>query len=275
MKYITYRLGVYFRRMNVQLAGDPANPVLVCVHGLTRNSHDFDRVAAALADRYYIVAPDLPGRGDSDWLEGAALYQPLSYCEALSHLLAWLDRPVMWLGTSLGGICGMMLAASVGAPITKLILNDVGPFIPAAALQRIGSYVTPPGVFADLAAVEAYLRVNLGSFAPMDDNDWRHMARTSSRTAPGGGFVLHYDPAIATGFAGVEPQDVNMWPIYSAVACPKMVIRGSKSDLLTADLLQKLAAEGAVVHEVPGVGHAPSLYDQASLQAIDRFLRGV
>ena len=272
MKYITYRLGAYFRRMAVQIAGDPANPVLLCVHGLTRNSHDFDTLSAALADQFYVVAPDLPGRGGSDWLESPAAYQPLNYCEALSHLLAWLDRPVLWLGTSLGGICGMLLAAAQGTPITRLVLNDVGPFIPAASLRRIGSYIQAPERFDGLAALEAYLRGSQRGFVPMSDADWRHMAETSSRALPDGGLAMHYDPAIAAAFAGVEPQDVDLWPVYRAIRCPVMVIRGETSDLLTAELFAEMTGHGAAGRVVAGAGHAPSLNDPDSIEAIREFL---
>lgn len=272
MQYITYRLGAYFRRMAVRLAGDPAKPALVCVHGLTRNSHDFDRLIDAFADDFYIVAPDLPGRGASDWLESPAVYQPLSYCEALSHLLAWLDRPVLWLGTSLGGICGMLLAAAQGTPITKLVLNDIGPFIPKAALARIASYIVAPEHFSDLGALEAYLRTVQSGFAPMSDADWRHMAETSCRDLPDGGLALHYDPAIATAVVSNEPQDVDLWPVYRAIRCPVMVIRGETSDLLTAELFAEMTGLGAAGRVVAGAGHAPSLNDRASIAAIREFL---
>jgi len=272
MKNISYLLAGRFRSMAVRLAGDPAQPVLVCVHGLTRNHHDFDRLIEVFADRFYIVAPDLPGRGESEWLESPALYQPLSYLEALSHLLAWLDRPVMWLGTSLGGICGMLLAAAPKTPIMRLILNDIGPFVPAAALARIGSYVMPPERFSDLAALEAYLRTVQTGFGPMNDADWRHMAETSIRTLPDGGLALHYDPAIAAGFVNAAPQDLNLWPAYHAITCPRMVIRGGRSDLLTGELLAELTGQGAVGLTVPDAGHAPSLNDAESLCAIGDFL---
>jgi len=272
MKYVTYRLGAYFRRIAVQISGDPSNPALVCVHGLTRNSHDFDRLAAEFSDQFYIVAPDLPGRGESDWLESPAVYQPMSYLEPLTHLLAWLDRPVFWLGTSLGGICGMLLAAAQGAPITRLILNDIGPFIPAASLRRIASYIQPPERFEGLAALEAYLRTVQRGFAPMNDADWHHMAETSSRALPDGGLALHYDPAIATAFAATEPQDIDFWPVYRAIGCPKLIIRGEHSDLLTPETFAEVQSQGARGIVVPGAGHAPSLNDAASLAAIREFL---
>ena len=214
-------------------------------------------------------------RGGSDWLESATLYQPLSYCEALSHLLAWLDRPVAWLGTSLGGICGMILAATQNSPIQKLILNDIGPFIPAAALARIADYITPPEAeFPDLAALETHLRTTQHGFAPMSDADWRAMALHSSRPGPKGGVLLHYDPAIAAPMRETEPVDADLWPIYRAIRCPVMAIRGGKSQLFPADLLQKLQELGAVTHLVPEAGHVPSLHDPASQAAIARFLAG-
>jgi pimeloyl-ACP methyl ester carboxylesterase len=274
MTYITYRLGGYFRRLKLHTQGDPSLPALVCVHGLTRNAHDFDRVAQALSDRFYIVAPDLPGRGGSEWLESAAVYNPASYVEALSHLLCWLNRDVFWLGTSLGGICGMLLASAQNTPIKKLILNDVGPFLSAEALTSINEAVQSPARFDDVAAVESYLRQSKAGFVPMSDEDWRFMAATSHRPLPDGGVALEYDPAIVAALALAEPKDVDLWPFYNAITCPKLVIRGERSKLLPPGLLRELAGQGAETFIVPEAGHAPTLYDTASQAAISTFLGG-
>ena len=203
---ILYLLGGAFHRLAFTAWGDPHAQPVVCVHGLTRNGRDFDVLAASLADEFYLICPDLPGRGKSAWLPDAGLYQPPNYVVALAHLLAFIDRPVHWVGTSLGGICGMIAAAAPGNPIRRMVLNDVGPFIPRAAIARIGTYVGATPVFADLDAAERYFRLVHAAFGTLSDADWRHMAQTSVRALPDGGLTLHYDPAIATAFQVAEPR---------------------------------------------------------------------
>ncbi len=271
MTYITYRLGGNFRRMKLHLWGNAANPALVCVHGLTLAGHEFDHLATALSDRYYVIAPDLPGRGESDWLDQPQLYNPLAYCDVLGHLLAWLNRPVDWVGSSLGGICGMILAAGQNTPIKRLVLNDVGPFIPKAAMEQIANYIEAPAHFSDLDEAEAYLRQTRSGFAPLSDQAWKDFARWWTKPA-NGGFTAHYDPKIAVPVLASPPADVNLWPVYRAVTCPRLVIRGANSGLLLPETLAEMTAEGAESWLVPGAGHVPSLHDEASQNAIARFL---
>jgi pimeloyl-ACP methyl ester carboxylesterase len=194
---LPYLLAGAFHRMAFFAWGDQAAPAVVCVHGLSRNAHDFDVLAEHLAARFYVICPDLPGRGGSDWLDDKSLYQPQSYVAALAHLLAFLDRPVAWVGTSLGGICGMMLAAAAGTPIRRLVLNDIGPFIPKAALARIVDYVARVPDFADLGALEAYLRQVHAPFGALSDAQWARMAASSSRRLESGRLALHYDPGLS------------------------------------------------------------------------------
>ena len=153
-----YLLGGAYRRMAHVAWGDPAAPAVLCVHGLTRTGRDFDPLARALAETHHVICPDLPGRGGSDWLPDATLYTPASYVQALSHLLAAVGRPVAWVGTSLGGICGMAVAAMPGHPVARLVLNDIGPHIPAAALRRIRDYIGAAPAFDGLPALERHLR---------------------------------------------------------------------------------------------------------------------
>ena len=150
---IRYLLGGRFYRLAFEAWGDPEAPPVICVHGLTRNGRDFDALAEALANSYRVICPDLPGRGHSDWLDDPMLYQAQHYVTALAHLLAWAERDVAWIGTSLGGICGMVIAATDGAPVTRLVLNDVGPFIPAASLARIRDYMVASSELADDGAL--------------------------------------------------------------------------------------------------------------------------
>jgi pimeloyl-ACP methyl ester carboxylesterase len=268
---IPYLLSGRFHRLAFTAWGDPQAQPVVCVHGLTRNGRDFDVLAGALADRFYLICPDLPGRGASDWLPDAALYQPPVYVAALAHLLAFIDRPVHWVGTSLGGICGMIAAATPGAPVQRLVLNDIGPFIPKAALARIRDYVGGAPRFDGVAQAERYLRTVHASFGALTDAQWRHMAATSTRALPDGGLALHYDPAIAAPMQSAEPQDVDMWGLWEAIEVPTLVLRGAESDLLLAETLERMAGKAETV-TVAGCGHAPALMDEGTIGVIKAFL---
>jgi pimeloyl-ACP methyl ester carboxylesterase len=274
---LSYLLGTSFHRMAFVEFGNPAAPAVVCVHGLTRNGRDFDTLAEALADRFHVICPDLPGRGKSDWLPAAALYQPLSYVVALAHLLAALNKPVMWVGTSLGGICGMMTAAAGNAPVSRLVLNDIGPFIPAAALARIRDYLTnAPERFTSVVALEAHLRVIHAPFGKLSDEQWAHLARYSYRSVldqtGAGAYAMHYDPKMVEPVRDSVPLDVDMWPIFSAIKVPVLAIRGVASDLLTADTFEQMQAAGAEGLSVVDAGHAPALMDASTIAAIRDFL---
>ncbi len=270
---IRYLLGNQFHQLAFVEFGNPAAPAVLCVHGLTRNGRDFDPLAEALADRYHVICPDLPGRGASDWLPDAALYQPLSYVVALSHLLAFTNKKTIWIGTSLGGICGMMAASAAHAPITKLVLNDIGPLIPAAALSRIRDYIGGgPDHFPTLAALEAHLRIIHAPFGPLTDAQWRHLARYSARALPGGGFALHYDPEIATPIKASVPLDADLSPFWNRLHLPILAIRGESSDLLTEPTFARMAASGAQTLTVADCGHAPALMDAPTIATIRAFL---
>jgi pimeloyl-ACP methyl ester carboxylesterase len=275
---IPYRSGDRFYRMAFRDWGDPAAPVLLCVHGLTRNGHDFDPLAEALSDRFRVVCPDLPGRGASDWFDDPMMYQAQFYVGALTHLLAWINRPVDWLGTSLGGICGMIVTASHGAPIRRLILNDIGPFIPADALRRIRDYMVASGDspvmsrFSDLDAVARHLQLVHAPFGPLTDAQWTWLAQISARDLPDGRFTMHYDPKLSEPLRGHEPTDVDMWSLWDRIQQPRLVIRGETSDILLPETLQRMQASGAIAYVVPEAGHAPALLDPGQIDVIRRFL---
>jgi pimeloyl-ACP methyl ester carboxylesterase len=269
---VRYLLSGAFYKMAWVETGNPAAPPVVCVHGLTRNGRDFDPLSEALSSDFRVISPDLPGRGASDWLPDATLYQPLSYVQALSHLLAVIGRPVMWVGTSLGGICGMGIAAAPGQPITRLILNDIGGFIPAAALARIRAYIDQHPDFLDLRSLERHLRLIHAPFGALTDAQWEHLARNSFRTRSDGRLVLHYDPAIALPIIGAEPADQDLWAMWQRITIPRLVIRGETSDLLDAATFARMQESGARGLIVPGAGHAPALMDAATIAVIRAFL---
>ncbi|MCB8878921.1 alpha/beta hydrolase [Acidisoma cellulosilytica] len=271
-KSVRYLLADGFHDMAYTAWGEPDRTPVVCVHGLTRQGRDFDRLATALADDFYVICPDLPGRGLSDWLSGPALYQPLTYVTALGALLATLPPAVHWVGTSLGGICGMILAAQSKTPLTKLVLNDVGPFIPAAAIARIRDYMQPAPVLPDQAALETLLRVVHASFGVPDDAGWAEMAEYSGRSLPDGNVTLHYDPAIAEAFRAQEPADVDLRMFWEKIVIPTFTIRGALSDLLLEETLLEMEQAGSQSLTLPDVGHAPALMDGKTISAIRGFL---
>lgn len=258
--------------------GDPSNPkVLVCVHGLTRNARDFDALAQALSSEYRVVCPDVVGRGRSDWLKDPAGYGFPQYVADMMVLLARLDVPqVHWLGTSMGGLIGMIIASQENSPIARLVLNDVGPVITPESLRRIGEYVGKAPRFASLDEAEQYIRLVSAPFGSLSDEQWRQLTESSLRRTPDGGFEMIYDPAIGEPFrqAYLVHQSVDLWPIYDAIRCPTRVVRGAQSDLLTAETHAEMAQRGpkASLTEVPGVGHAPMFMDEAQIGIARDFL---
>lgn len=256
--------------------GAPDRPVLVCVHGMTRNGRDFDSLAAMLENSWRVVCPDIAGRGRSDWLPSLADYVYPQYLADMTALVARLDvDSVDWVGTSMGGLIGMALAAQANTPIRRLVLNDIGPFIPKAFLTRLRDYVGKDPRFADVDALEAYLRQVHAPFGPLTDGQWRHLAEHGARKMPDGGFALAYDPAIArAAFTGDEPEDIEMWDIWDRIACPVLVLRGAASDLLLPETVASMRQRGpgCEAAEIAGCGHAPALMDEVQISLIRTWL---
>ena len=260
--------------------GDAANPkVLVCVHGLSRQGRDFDTFAQAMCDEYRVVCPDVAGRGRSDWLKNPASYAIPAYVADMVTLLARLAATeVHWVGTSMGGLIGMGLAALPESPIRRLVLNDVGPAIEYAALARIGTYLGQPAHWKTVdEAADALLAISR-SFGPHTREEW--VALTRPQLKPDGdGFKPHYDPAIAVPFRAVTPEQAAagegmLWQAYDALKCPTLVLRGAESDLLSRATADAMAQRGprARVHEIVGVGHAPTLVHADQIAVVRDFL---
>lgn len=265
-----------FHRVAYTEWGKRENPcVLVCVHGLTRNGRDFDSLAATLAGEYRVVCPDVVGRGASDWLADKNDYGYPQYLNDMAALLAHLNADIVhWVGTSMGGLIGMMLAAQPGTPLTRLVMNDVGPFIPAPALERIAAYVGLDPKFASLEELDGYLREVYAPFGPFTDTQWQGLVRSSVRKLDDGRVALAYDPGIAQPIRAMPREDVDLWSVWSGVQCPVLVIRGERSDVLTAEVAERMAASGPRVRlEVrPGIGHAPSLMSEDQIALISDWL---
>jgi len=257
--------------------GDPRNrDVLVCVHGLTRSARDFDALAGELAAQFRVVCPDVAGRGDSDRLADAKLYGIPQYVADMVTLIARLDvESVRWVGTSMGGLIGMALAAQPASPVSRLVLNDAGPVVSRTSLERIGTYLGKTNHFESIDAAEKHLRLIHAPFGPHSDAQWRHLAETSVRRNDDGSYRPHYDPAIAQAFAATMPEkDLELWPLYDAIRCPTLVVRGEKSDLLSKSTTQEMQRRGpkASVVQVAGVGHAPTLMQADQITLVKDFL---
>ena len=257
--------------------GDPRNrDVLMCVHGLTRSAHDFDALARELCGHYRVVCPDLAGRGDSDRLADPMLYDVPQYVADMVTLIARLDvDTVDWVGTSLGGIVGMGLAALPGTPVRRLVLNDCGPVISHASLERIATYVGLTPEFPTFEQATQYVRTISAPFGPHSEAQWRFLASNWVRQGKDGVWRPHYDPRIAVPFKTNMPEgDMTFWDVYDAIRCPTLVLRGAQSDLLLRSTVAEMAKRGpkARVIEIEGVGHAPSLLHADQIRLVREFL---
>ncbi len=256
--------------------GDAKNPrVLVCAHGLTRNGRDFDDLAGSLADAYRVICPDIVGRGRSDWLRDPADYNYPVYCTDLAALMAQLNAETFdWVGTSMGGILGMILAAMPGSPVRKLVMNDVGCLVPKESLERIGQYLGRDPPYESIEALEEAVR-SVSPFGPLTPRQWRHLAIHSARHDDDGKWRFRYDPGIAKNFHAAPLADVDLRPYWNMVRGPVFVLRGEHSDLLRADTLEEMKGrphtESMVVRDT---GHCPMLMDNSQVAAVRRFLLG-
>ncbi len=271
--------------------GDAAHPrVVVCAHGLSRQGRDFDTLARAMSLHARVVCPDVVGRGQSDWLADPMGYQIPLYAADMLALLAHLHqqapmRMLDWVGTSMGGLIGMVLCGQPGlpmpVPVRRLVLNDVGPTIEWQALERIGQYLGQPAHFETLQQAADALWAISRSFGPHTPQEWLELSRAMVRPGPQGGLALHYDPAIAVPFRTLTEEaaragEQQMWQLYEQITAQVLLLRGAESDLLSAQTAQQMAQRGprARVVEFAGVGHAPTLVAQGQVDAVVSFLQG-
>ena len=266
--------------------GAPDNShVVICAHGLTRNCRDFDFLAQALAADCRVICVDVVGRGQSDWLANAADYDhfPLYLADTLA-LLAHIgvagdqQKIVDWVGVSMGGLIGMMLA--IQAPphksIHRLVISDIGPLIPAAAIARMADYVGKDPRFTSFEAFEGYMKMISVSFGPLTDAQWHHLAIHSARKYDDDTYGFRYDPGIAVSFKKPVFEDIAFWPQWDALTIPALVLRGMNSDVLHPDIAAAMQVRGpkAQVIELPGIGHAPMLVSDDQIAIVKDFLLG-
>lgn len=261
---------------------------IICVHGLTRNGRDFDPLAQFLSERgKHVFCPDIVGRGDSDTLKIPLHYTYEQYIADMNGMIARTGATMIdWIGTSMGGLIGMMLAAQTNSPIRRLILNDVGPQIPVRALQRLARYVGRDPVFTSLDEATQYFKTTYSEIGQLTESQWRKITENSVREISPGQFVSKTDKGVLLSQAKskiawrafMHPHkalegtlfDIDLWHIWRKITCPVLVIHGKQSDLLLPEIISKMRE----IHgdtdllEIPDAGHAPALFATAEHEFI-------
>jgi len=260
--------------------GNAARPPVLCLPGLTRNARDFADLAARLAGDWRVICADMRGRGDSAYAKDSASYNPLQYVEDVEALLeqAGIARFVV-IGTSLGGLMAMLLAARLPGRVAGALLNDIGPEVEPDGLARIREYVGQGRSYPTwMHAARALEELQGPGFPAFGVEDWLAVAKRVMTLGQNGRIVFDYDMKIAEPFNAAPAPEVDLWPAFAALAAsPLAVVRGGKSDLLSAQTLARMgaAAPSAELVTVAGVGHAPTLCEPAAAGAIDRLLARV
>jgi pimeloyl-ACP methyl ester carboxylesterase len=252
------------------------NDTLVCVHGVSRNGRDFDYFAERMMKDYRVVCPDVVGRGESDHLTEHKGYGYLQYNSDMNALLARLNvDKVDWVGTSMGGIIGMVFASLPQSPIRKLVLIDVGPHISRDSLLNIGEYIGRSGEFRTRDDLKAYMREIYKDFYPMSEDDWDHMMEHACVRTRKGKYRLRMDPAIGDAFRDdISLFDVDMWETWDNIKCPVLIVRGKESSFFSEETAQEMLTRGpkATLIEMENAGHTPTLRNDAQVKAISDWL---
>lgn len=265
--------------------------VVICVHGLSRQGRDFDVLALALTAQARVFSVDVAGRGESDWLADPMAYQVATYAADLAALISDVkasdpEAVIDWVGTSMGGLIGMALAAQPSIGLRRLVLNDVGPVIQWEALQRIGSYLGRDPMFAsEQEAADVLAAISTG-FGPHTPEQWLALSRPMLRER-GGGWGLHYDPSLAVPFRALTEHadpvaarkivmdgETALWALYDAITARTLLLRGADSDLLSPGTARAMQERGpcAPCVEFEGVGHAPTLVAEGQVRVVCDFL---
>lgn len=265
------------RSVHVLDWGSENAPPVILWHGFARNGHDFDYLAASLAEQYRLVAPDTIGRGLSEWSPAPDTeYTVPFYARQAIELVEQLGfMTLRWVGTSMGGLIGMVAATVLKQRMSHLVLNDVGPAIAPGAVDRILTYAGTPPAFSTLPELEQYFRTIYAPFGIASDEGWRRLAETSARRLPDGRLTPHYDPQIA---AVLGRQNVSAsgdaWPLYDQIVAKTLLIRGAVSDLLAPATAEMMTQRGPRARRVdlPGIGHAPAFDTSEQAALVAQFL---
>jgi len=256
--------------------GDPKNKnVIVCAHGLTRNAHDFDKIAKSLSKNYRVISISYPGRGDSENFKKTSHYNYTTYVkDTLLFLNKLKIKKPIWLGTSMGGIVGMVLAAKFKNIFRGLILNDIGAFIDAAPLIKIGAYAKKTTILNDLVSAKEYLKLIYAQIGIKDEEDWDYLTKYSVISTFGGKYKMNYDSAITKGMKNAESQkDVELWSVWNKIKCKILVIHGMKSQILTKSTIEKMKeTKNFDLYEIKYAGHAPALMNFDEINYVKSWL---
>jgi pimeloyl-ACP methyl ester carboxylesterase len=252
--------------------------VVFCAHGYSGNARDFDFLARELAQDARVICIDVAGRGGSDWLASPLHYHFGQFLADIDTVIAHAGaEEIEWVGTSMGGLLGLLLASRPTNPIRRLVLNDIGAFVPMDALQHIGRNIHAPARFDSLEALEAHLRHTHRGWGEIGDAQYRHLTRHHARRTPDGGFNLHYDPQIVRLFQPMPlAPGLFFWDAWYRVRCPVLLIRGETSDVFPAEVartMREIKPDAQLV-EIAGAGHAPSLMAPSQIAIVRRFLAG-
>jgi pimeloyl-ACP methyl ester carboxylesterase len=275
MTYSSHYLRCEDREIHYTEWGAGRAETVIAWHGLARTCRDMDDIAEHLSQRYRVICPDTLGRGLSQWArEPDAEYQLRFYMKLAVSLVDQLklDR-FHWLGTSMGGAIGTLAAAGpLRRRIRRLVLNDNGPQLAAAAIDRIRSYAGHPAAFDTVSELEQYFRTVYKPYGWLSDTQWRRLTETSTRRLPDGRVTPHYDPQMVRQFIA-HPNDYDLWDAWDSLDLPVLCLRGEESDLLLADTADQMRQRGprAVVVTVPGCGHAPALNTPEQFALVERF----
>jgi len=267
-----------YHRMAYREWGDRNDKVLICVHGLSGNSADFQDLAIALQDHYRIICPDIVGRGESDWLADPLNYGlPLYVSDVLTLIQQLKLNPVDFLGTSMGGLIGMFLAAKAPGVISRLIINDIGPCLPAEGLKRVVKENTEKPDLQTWEQVQQYIRKRYAPSGKTSDREWEDLAKNTVKLTPENTYRLHYDPNIVANLAQVPPdklKTLEFWQEWSSVNCPVLLLHGEHSDMLVPEIIEQMQATHpeTTVQEFANCGHSPSLTSAEQIQAIVNWL---
>ena len=265
------------KHMAVHEWGDARNPqVVICVHGLSRNGRDFDVLADALSTQFRVLCPDVPGRGESDWLASSEQYAIPVYAQFMTAMLTELGvAEYDWVGTSMGGLIGVMMAVTPGSKMRRFVINDVGPVIERVALDRIAMYVGRNPLYPSYPELFAAARPFLATFGPLDDEALQHMITTSAQKRIDGQWEYKMDSKIGDAFrATLAAPEVDLWPLWALVKIPALILRGANSDLLSAATLEKMLSmhPAARAITIANTGHAPMLMDAPTIASVREFL---
>ncbi|QXK91676.1 alpha/beta hydrolase [Neoehrlichia mikurensis] len=249
---------------------------LVCVHGIIRNCRDFDYLAISLSKHCKVICPDIIGRGKSSWIKNLTLYNYSTYCKSIIYLLQHLKiNKINFLGTSMGGIIGMYLAAYFPKLINSLILNDIGPFIDIVPLKKIAEYISNIPKFNNVSSAKHYLQKMLYNFKITQKEHWDHIVKYSIIKQQND-YIIAADPKISIAFNDTikSIHNMNMWDVWKKIKSKTLVLRGSQSDILTRDTLKKMIELNPITDyiEYPNIGHNPSLMENYQIKDIQDWL---